>query len=160
LRFFPLRRFPDNGQLPTPKDYQSLGYVAFSVFLTLSRLSSAHCLLALFHASPALGVSPSGLISARRVISPFELLSPLVVGSFPGHYFHCFVFFDKLPRIELISFQNSFFEVALRSSCPTSGFFPYVRPYLYSNNESRVKTTTLLGFLLLRVFPLPVSRYS
>ena len=36
---------------------------AFPAFHTLSRLSSTHYLPALFHAGPALGVSPSGSIS-------------------------------------------------------------------------------------------------
>jgi hypothetical protein len=57
LRFLPLRRFPGAGQplipgIPLP------GYGASSAFLTLSRLSSAQHLPALFHAGPALGVAP------------------------------------------------------------------------------------------------------
>ena len=38
---------------------------------------------------------------------------------------------------------------------PLQGFLPYECLYLCPNNESRTKTITLLGFLLLRVFPFP-----
>jgi hypothetical protein len=79
LQFSPLRRFPNNGQLLTPEGYQPSGYVAFSAFLTLSRLSSARRLPALFHAGPALGVLPSRVVFVCRVFHPFGFLFPLVV---------------------------------------------------------------------------------
>jgi hypothetical protein len=41
-----------------PQAFQFLGFGTFSAFLTLSRSSSAHHLPALFHAGPALGVTP------------------------------------------------------------------------------------------------------
>jgi hypothetical protein len=66
LRFLPLRRFPSCGQSLTSRGYHFPGYVAFSAFLTLSRPFSTHCLPALFHAGPALGVSPSGSLTPRR----------------------------------------------------------------------------------------------
>jgi hypothetical protein len=59
MRSLPLRRFPVRGQPLTSRGYQPPGYGAFSAFLTLSRLSSAHGLPALFHAGPVLGVLPS-----------------------------------------------------------------------------------------------------
>jgi hypothetical protein len=66
----PLRRFPGNGQLPTPRVYHTRGYDTFSAFLTLSRLSSAQILPALFHAGPVLGVSPSGPYCTPRAFRP------------------------------------------------------------------------------------------
>jgi hypothetical protein len=56
-----------------------LGLVASSAFRTLSRLCSNRCLPALFHAGPALGVLPSGLISLAGHWL-FRASCPLVVG--------------------------------------------------------------------------------
>jgi hypothetical protein len=58
MRSLPLRRFPVRGQPHSSRGYQPPGSGAFSAFLTLSRLSSAHGLPALFHAGPVLGVLP------------------------------------------------------------------------------------------------------
>jgi hypothetical protein len=57
LRFLPLRRFPDPGQLLLPEG-TSFRLRALSAFLTLSGPCSARDLPALFHAGPALGVLP------------------------------------------------------------------------------------------------------
>jgi hypothetical protein len=57
LRFLPLRRFPDPGQLLLP-EVTSFRLHALSAFLTLSGPCSARDLPALFHAGPALGVLP------------------------------------------------------------------------------------------------------
>lgn len=56
MRFLPLRRFPVRGQPLSSRGYQPPGSGASSAFRTLSRLSSAHELPALFHAGPVLGV--------------------------------------------------------------------------------------------------------
>jgi hypothetical protein len=90
LRFFHPSTFSQQRVATFPRVNQSLSFGAFSAFLTLSRLSSTLCLPAFFHAGAALGLLPSGLISTRRAIRSFELLSPLVVSAFPGHRSSCF----------------------------------------------------------------------
>lgn len=76
LRFFPLRRFPDNGQ-PLFPSLPILSFGAFSVFLTLSRLSSIHYLPAFFHADPVLGVfTLQGRFSLTDRITFSSLLLP------------------------------------------------------------------------------------
>lgn len=156
--FFPLRRFHNIGQQLFPSDNHPLG-CAFSVFHTLSRLSSAQCLLAIFHARPVLGVHPSGSVSTHRAISSLELLSPLVVGSYPGHHFSS-LFHSELPRSDLTAFKKAFMKQRFALPAPLQGFFPCECLYLCTNNESRTKTITLLGFLLLRVLSLSASRSS
>jgi hypothetical protein len=69
---FPYDVFPDMGSHIPPRVYHARGYGAFSAFLTLSRLSSAHDLPALFHAGPVLGVFPSGPFCAHRAFRPLE----------------------------------------------------------------------------------------
>jgi hypothetical protein len=66
LRFLPLRRFPDHGQLHNSRDYQASGYGTSSAFLTLSRFCSAHNLPALFHAGPVLEVAPFKVVTHSR----------------------------------------------------------------------------------------------
>jgi hypothetical protein len=56
MRFLPLRRLPVRGQPLSSRGYQPPGSGASSAFRTLSRLSSAHGLPALFHTGPVLGV--------------------------------------------------------------------------------------------------------
>jgi hypothetical protein len=60
--FFPFDVFPTSGSHLSPRGNHPLGYVAFSAFLTLSRLCSTRGLPAMFHAGPALGVSPSRVL--------------------------------------------------------------------------------------------------
>ena len=150
LRFCPLRRFPDNGQLHTPEGYQPSGYDAFSAFHTLSRLSSTRCLPAIFHAGPALGVSPSGSILTPGAIHSLELLSPLVVSSPYGLCFRCLdprpLGYGRFPRDDPSRSNASF-------SSPHSRVFVPVSARPSGANFAR-KNATLLGFHLPKGFPL------
>jgi len=69
-----------------PEGNQPLGPVAPSAFLTLSRLFSSRCLPALFHAGPAHGVFPSGLIPSvghrlSRACCPPVVSRPALAGA-------------------------------------------------------------------------------
>jgi hypothetical protein len=120
LRFLPLRRFPDNGQLPNPRRLPTLGLRCL--------LSVSHALKAFFQPLSA------GLVSCRSrpwgfpfrvfltpgAIHSLELLSPLVVHSPPGLCFRCL---EPRPLgFRSVSFETTLFEATLRSARPTSGF--------------------------------------
>jgi len=127
LRFLPLRRFPVRGQPLSSRGYQPSGSGAFSAFLTLSRLSSAHELPALFHAGPVLGVLPfrvcfhsrSCTFSRRSLPSCGWRVFVLCCFGLPGYVtaLGC----DQLSQAYLV-------EAASRKRAPLQGLAPRERP--------------------------------
>jgi len=77
--FFPFDVFPASGSYLFLEG-TSLQVRALSAFLTLSGLSSARGLPALFHAGPALGVFPFRVVFTRRAALPLGRSCPPEVG--------------------------------------------------------------------------------
>jgi hypothetical protein len=67
--FFPFGVFPKVGSYLPPEKNHFPGYVAFSAFLTLSRLYSTHFLPALSHTGPTFGVSLSRVLRRPQIDS-------------------------------------------------------------------------------------------
>jgi hypothetical protein len=150
LRFRPLRRFPDNGQLHNSRRLPTLGLRCL--------LSVSHALKAFFRPLSA------GLVSCRSrpwgfpfrvfltpgAIHSLELLSPLVVSSPPGL---CFrrpdprpLGYGRFPQDNPSRSNASFGSPHFRVFVPVSA-----RP---SGANNARKNATLLGFHLPKGFPL------
>jgi hypothetical protein len=128
LRFFPLRRFPDNGQPLNPEGYHSSGYGAFSAFLTLPRPYFRPLSAGLVSCRSRPWGFPFRAVLAPGAIHPLGLLSPLVVSSPCGLCFGCSR--PPTPRISIGFFESTLGEAALRSAHPTSGFSSPATPVL------------------------------
>jgi hypothetical protein len=91
---------------------------ALSAFLTLSGPYSASHLPALFHAGPALGVSPFEAKSTRRAVRPLERPYPHAVHVQLGHHSN-----PLGPTSHQGTCQSKWAvnEAALRAFCATSG---------------------------------------
>ena len=106
------------------KGYQPLSFGAFSAFHTLSRLSSARRLPALFHAGSALGVSPSGSFHSRSKSSFRTLFYPLAVSDSHGHCFNPLTNFGHLGRDRLLC-ETTFTNQRFARLALLQGFAPH-----------------------------------
>lgn len=161
LRFLPLQRLRDRGQPPTSRGLPLLGLRCL--------LSVLHALEAFLHPrspgfvscrSRSWGSLPSGSFGVRRAIDPLGPFFPLVV-----------LLSSILCRIGLAGWCSSLgrlhrlsvrpFLIRLRiKPLPLQGFDPYGRLILPFGLFSLLGTSTLLGFFLLRGFPLSPAGLS
>lgn len=96
-------------------------------------LSSALCLLALFHASPAHGVFPSEHCSSHAAVLRFHSRSPLVVGRMCHPY-------------ASVCAKDAIFHTVLAQTPRLQGFAPHESPPLLSMFYVNKKRVALLGF--------------